>query len=395
MVGQPLAAQQGRAGEGDIIGVGQGRAHVLRQVLILGPVGLVHQHDDIVPGAEHGELLPLVIPELVDQGEDEGLVGLQKLPQLPPVLRLALLVGPDDAGLHEILVNLVVQILPVRDDEKGEVAGDLLLHLAREKHHGEGFAGALGVPEHAQLALELPAVLHGRHQVVDAEELVVLGDDLVPLVPEHDEILDIVNKVRLVQEAVHEIAHRAFPHGVRRADGLAVGPLLFGIHLQPFKEMVVSGVEGPQPGLEAVTQHAHLVEGEQVGDVLLILGQVLPVGFLHLDDAVFQLHEDHGQAVDEDEHVRPVPVIPALDPHLGHRRKGVVFGALEIHQFHEIEVRLPVPAEFHANAVADLLIVGVVDRDQVRAGEVPKKILFDLRQLLPRYARVQPEQRLV
>ena len=206
----------------------------------------------------------------------------------------------------------------------------------------------------------------------------VLGDDLVPLVAEHDEILDIVHKMRRIQKAVHEISHRAFAHGVRRADGLAVGPLLFGIHLQPFKEMVVTGVEGPQPGLEAVTQHADLVEGEQVGDVLLILGQVLPVGFLHLDDAVFQLHEDHGQAVDEDEHVRPVPVIPAFDPHLGHRRKGVVFGALKVHQLHEIEVRLTVPAEFHANAVADLLIVGIIDRDQVRAGEVPQKILFDL-----------------
>ena len=90
-----------------------------------------------------------------------------------------------------------------------------------------------------------------------------------------------------------------------------------------------------------------------------------------------------------------MPVIPALDPHLGHGRKGVVVGALEVHQLHEPEIRLPVPAEFHANAVADLLIVGIIDRDQVRAGEVPKKILFDLRQLLPRYARVQPEQRLV
>ena len=160
LVGQPLAAQQGRAGESDIIGVGQGRAHVLRQVLVLGPVGLVHQHDDVVPGAEHGVFLSRVIPELMDQGEDEGLVGLQKLPQLPAVLGLALLVGPDHAGLHEILVNLVVQILPVRDDEEGEVAGDLLLHLAREKHHGEGFAGALGVPEHAQLPVQLFPVLH-------------------------------------------------------------------------------------------------------------------------------------------------------------------------------------------------------------------------------------------
>ena len=80
----------------------------------------------------------------------------------------------------------------------------------------------------------------------------VLGDDLVPLVAEHDEILDIVDEVRLVQKAVHEVAHRAFAHGVRRADGLAVGPLLFGIHLQPFKEMVIACAERAEPCFQTI-----------------------------------------------------------------------------------------------------------------------------------------------
>ena len=201
--------------------------------------------------------------------------------------------------------------------------------------------------------------------------------------------------MRLVQKAVHEVPHRALAHGIRAVDGLAVRALLLGIHLQPLEEMVVPGIEGSQPGLEAVGQHADLVEREQVGDVLPVVRQVPAVGLLHLDDAVFQLHEDHGQAVDKDEHVGPMPVHHALDPHLGHGGEGVVFGALKVHQLYEIEVLHPVPPEGYLDAVADLLIAGVVDRHRVRAGEVPAEVLLDLRQLLPGYARIQPEKRLM
>jgi hypothetical protein len=68
----------------------------------------------------------------------------------------------------QILVNLIVQILAIRDDEEGEIARHLPAHLSGKEHHGVGLAGALGVPEHAQLSLQLGAIRHRFHQVVHA-----------------------------------------------------------------------------------------------------------------------------------------------------------------------------------------------------------------------------------
>ena len=54
-----------------------------------------------------------------------------------------------------VLVDLVVQLLPVRDDQKGPVAGQLAQHLLGEEDHRVAFAAALGMPEDAQPALVL------------------------------------------------------------------------------------------------------------------------------------------------------------------------------------------------------------------------------------------------
>ena len=300
LVGQALAAQQRSASKGDVVGIGQRRAHVLRQILILGPVRFIHQHDDIVPGGEHRVLFTLVIAELMDQGENEGFVGLQIVPQLLTVLRLAFLFLPDHFRLYKILVDLVIQVFAVGDDQEREIARDLAPNLAGEEHHGKGFAGALGVPEHAKLALQLRPVLYRFHQIVHTEILVVFGDDLVLLVAEHDEVFNVIHQSIFLQQAVDEIPDRAFAHRTGFLQRLTVGPFLLGVHLQPLEEMIVGGVEGTEPRLQPVGQHTDLVEGEQVRDIPQIVLQVVVIGFLHLDDAVFQLDKHHGQTIDED-----------------------------------------------------------------------------------------------
>ena len=378
LVGQPLAAQQRGACKGDVVGVGQPGAHILCQILVLSPMGFIHQHKDIVPRGENGIFLPLVIAELVDQREYEGLVGLQIIPQLLPVLRLAFLFGADHLGFHEILVNLIVQVLAVRDDEEGEIAGHLPSHLAGEEHHGVGFAGALGVPEHAQLAVELGAIRHRFHQVVHAEILVVLGNDLVFLVAEHDEVLDVIDQPVLPQQAVDEIPHGALPDGAGVPDGLPVRVLPLRIHLQPLEEVIVAGVERPEPGFQPVGEHADLIEGKQVRNVPQIVFQVVVIGFLHLDDAVFQLNEHHRHAVDVQEHVRPPPVEAPLNPHLGDGGEGVVRGVVEIHQLHEGEVLLAVPAHGDPDAVSDFVVELIVGRRHVRGGVIPAKLPEDV-----------------
>ena len=66
----------------------------------------------------------------------------------------------DDAGVAEVLVDLVVQLVPVGDDDEGPVAGDLPQDLLREEDHREALAAALRVPEDAEpplVLLDLPA----------------------------------------------------------------------------------------------------------------------------------------------------------------------------------------------------------------------------------------------
>jgi hypothetical protein len=76
------------------------------------------------------------------------------------------------------LVDLRVQVVAVGEDQKGEVAAQLAMHLAGEEHHGIAFARALGMPEHSQLAVpELP-VADRLDGPVDAQELMVAGQNL-------------------------------------------------------------------------------------------------------------------------------------------------------------------------------------------------------------------------
>ena len=345
----------------------------------------IHQHDDIVPGGEHRVLFTPVIAELMDQGENEGFVGLQIVPQLLTVLRLAFLFLPNHFRLYKILVDLVIQVFAIGDDQECEIARDLAPNLAGEEHHGKGFAGTLGMPEHAKLALQLRPVLYRFYQVVHSEILVVFGNDLVLLIAEHDEVFYVVDQPAFLQQAVDEIPDRAFAHRTGFLQSLTVGPFLLGVHLQPLEEMIVGGVEGAEPCLQPVGQHADLIERKQVRDIPQVVLQVVVIGLLHLDDAVFQLNKHHGQAVDKNQHVRATPVDASLYPHLGNGGEGVALRAVKIDQLHKIKILFAVAAEADFDAVADLVVVLVIGGRHIRGAEIPAEVAGDLLQLFAGY----------
>ena len=74
------------------------------------------------------------------------------------------------------------------------------MHLAGEEHHRVGLAGPLRVPEYAELAAALVPPLNGFDGPVDAQELLVLRDDLDRCrrrsIVEQDEVLEQVQEVR-------------------------------------------------------------------------------------------------------------------------------------------------------------------------------------------------------
>ena len=338
--------------------------------------------------------LPLVIVEFMDQREDERLVGPQILPQLLPVFRLAFFFRADDLGFYEVLADLRVQILPVGNDQEREITGDLPADLAGEKHHGIGLSRTLRMPENAQLPLQFLPVFHRLHQIVHAKILMVLGDDLVPLVAEHDEVFDVIRQPFFPQQTVDKAPHGAFADGPRVPDGFPVRAFLFGVHFQPLEEVVIRGVERAEPGLQTVGEDADLVERKQVRNVFPVALKVFIIRFLHLYDTVFQLDEDHRQTVNENDNVRSVPVSLPLDPHLGNGGEGVVFRALEVHQLHKVEILFSVAAQLDLNAVSDLVVILVVGGRHIRSGKIAAEVPGDVFQPVRRNVGIQARQSL-
>src|ERR1700726_1225226 len=74
----------------------------------------------------------------------------------------------------KVAIDLAVQILAIRDDEECPVAGDFSENLQGEEDHGIAFAGALRVPEDAELPLVGLDLLGRRDRLVYSEVLMVL-----------------------------------------------------------------------------------------------------------------------------------------------------------------------------------------------------------------------------
>ena len=107
------------------------------------------------------------------------------------------------AGRLEGLGDLVVQLHPVGHDHERPVPRHLAQHLLREEHHRKALATALRLPEHAAApAAGLAGREHRGDGIVDAEELVVLADDLHQsglVLGEEREVLHHIEQSRLSQ----------------------------------------------------------------------------------------------------------------------------------------------------------------------------------------------------
>ena len=112
--------------------------------------------------------------ELVDERGDEGCAVADECDEVAAAPRADRF---QFAGLEGV-ADLVVQVGAVGDDDDAGV-DDFAVEgeCAAEHDHGEGFAGALGVPDCAALALVVGAeVFYTLDGVVDGEELLVAGD---------------------------------------------------------------------------------------------------------------------------------------------------------------------------------------------------------------------------
>ena len=238
--------------------------------------------------------------------------------------------------------------------------------------------GALGVPEDAELAPLLrrgvPQLLHPGERVVDAEVLVVAGEQLdepTGQVLERDEVLD------QVEEAL--LGAHAPDHRLQRDRAF----LALGVDLLPLREELPARRDGPDLGLRAVGEDEESVRDEQVRDGVAVVAEVVVVGVLQVAVRRLQLDEHQRDAVDEADQVGAPVVQVGVNPELGDEEEVVVLRVLPVDDGELLRQRRPVRlADRHLDAVAqqrvDLLVRPRVVHRGARLRDLGDRLLDSL-----------------
>ena len=291
--------------------------------------------------------LPLLGVELLDQREDVAMILRQQLPEVLAARRLGLLLG-DGATGHELLVDLIVQLVAVGDDDEGPVAGQRAQDLLREEQHRETLAAALGVPEHAEPPALFLQLANRVDRAVDAEILVVLGDDLGEValqLLEGGEVLDEVEQARGRAGAAD--------HGFQRDDpGLA-----FVVDTLPLGEMFPAGRAAADAALAAVRENVDGVVPEEVRNGRLVVSQVVGEGVLQALVAGLKLDEHERNAVDEPDEITASLVHLAGDPQLRGKKEVVLGGFAPVDDADRFRaLAAVVGADLHLHAVLQQVV---------------------------------------
>jgi len=104
----PVASEQRRAGESEVLGIGEPSPHVLCERFVLSSVGFIYDDDDVVAIGQHGVLLTLRPTELLNQRKDEALILAQERAHLLTIPWLGCIGFPHGAGIEEVPVDLSI-----------------------------------------------------------------------------------------------------------------------------------------------------------------------------------------------------------------------------------------------------------------------------------------------
>ena len=269
-----------------------------------------------------GNRLHICFVEFLNQGENKAGVATQLFHQICtaggdelPGLGLA-----QNTAVFKGVADLPVQLFPICQHHNGGRAGKLAAYLLGQEHHGVALAAALGVPENAQLSVVQSAGLICLDCLVDAQILVVPGQDFCCVsagVVKENEVLQQIKKVLLFTDTPE--------HGLQRhaARFLLFEPL-------PLVEKLVLAAKCAHLGLQSVGEDQEGVVVEQVGDGVQIVGVVVGVGVLHIHSGSLQLHEKQRNAVDKAHNVRAFVIQITVNFQLLNCKKTVVFRVLEV-----------------------------------------------------------------
>ena len=384
ILGALFAGNQRRAGKGEEQGLGQGRAHVQRQRVVLAAVRFVGEHDHIRPVAQHLRRL-----KLVDEREHVTVIAAQQLAQMRAAAGMALVaLGlAHRAGGLEGLGDLLVQFHPVCHDGKGPVARHLAQHLLREEHHRKTLAAALRLPEHPAAPVpQLARFEHRGNRVVHPKKLVVLPENLRHpglVLREQREVLYQIKQPRTVA--------RAAQHHLQRNPARLILPL----DTLPLEKPFPISRQRTNPAISAVRRNQQRVKPEQRRNLLLVVREVFIKRRPRRHTRPLELDHHPRQAVHKPHQVRPAGIQRPGHTELAHQQKIIVPRCLPIHHPQALHLLPATLAVRHRNHDAFLqqCIHLTVRRLQTHGRAVADQFIHRGGDRLGRQRRVQPRKR--
>src|SRR6266481_480188 len=315
--------------------MGQRIAHVAGEAInkiILAAVGLIGNHHNIAAVGEHGILLAFALgKKFLDGGEDHAAgrapqQGFQVVPVLGLLGRLAQQVLAAGEGAEE----LAIEVDSVGEHHQGGVFHLWVLdQLAGIENHGETFAAALRMPDHAGAAVAANGRGFDRafHGFIDGMKLVVTSHffvELTAIVLKDNEIADEIEKTILFEHAFDQ----------RRQFQSILWGDIFAVHGAPRSKALPVGGEASGLGVNAIGDDHYLVVRKKAGDVFFVRLKLIESAF---DGGVFvadvlEFNNAQRQAVDKDENIRAAVAAIFNDGELVDGRPVVVGRLVEIKQ---------------------------------------------------------------
>ena len=282
-------------------------------------------------------------------------------------------------------VELVVQVDAVGHHHDGGAVQRGLQQMGVE-HHGQRLAAALGMPEHAALAVGAGGLPGPLHRLAHREILVIprqyLGR-LLAVPRKEDEVLQNVQQPLFLEHPLVK--------GLELHHGGVLG--LVGAFPLPLHEAVQPRGDGAGHVGGQVADDADGIVIEQRGDVLHVVAD-LPVGVFGagpLLGGAFQLHQHERQPVDEQDHIRPAGIAVFHEGILVHNQKLVALRPVIVHQPHDPRPLLAARRILHRDAVLQ-----PVHKDPVFLHKAPavQAVQFQHRLVdgLPRQGPIDPLQ---
>lgn len=377
-----IISEERRPRESDARCRGQQMKHILRKLPVLAAVRLIRQDEHIMIGIDR---LCARLIEFLDERENIARIAMQLFQQILPAGRdeLRRLGRAQQTAHFKSPADLRIQLIPVRQHHDRRRAAELPPDLLGEERHGIALAGALRMPENAQLSVAQLPFLIGLYRRIDAQILVIPCKDLgrrAAGMVEEDEIFKNIQKTgRGAHAAEHRFqCDRALVRGILRE------PL-------PLVEKFIPASQRSHAGFLPVAEDDKRIRMEEARHRIQIIRVIVRIGIPYIHVVPFQLHENQGDAVHETDDIRPSPVQRPLHPQLLHREEMIPFRMEEINQHGAPFLRGPVPAPYrNGDSVTEKSIFLLINLKERCRGQVPLQYLCGLPDLGLRHPRIQP-----